>query len=109
MTKLRKCLLLLGAVAISCFGIQPSDKYPFSTPGFIFAQNDWKSDFEDICLHTKNAMDAAPDELNSLIRRCDKLKPVIEKLDETQRKVYLRRLQLCRDFFSFVLESKKGK
>jgi hypothetical protein len=47
------------------------------------------------------------EELKNLIQRCDKLKPRIEALDESPRKVYLKRLQLCRDLYLFVLESKE--
>jgi hypothetical protein len=39
------------------------------------------------------------------IRRCDRLKPRIEKLDESAAKVYLKRLRTCRDLFVFMLES----
>lgn len=46
-------------------------------------------------------------ELQSLIERCDKLKPVIESLEETPRKVYRKRLQMCRELFAFVLQSKE--
>ncbi len=47
------------------------------------------------------------DELKGLVSRCDKLKPRIEKLDESQRKVYSRRLQVCRDLYQFVIESRE--
>jgi hypothetical protein len=49
------------------------------------------------------------EELKDLIARCDTLKPLIEKLDESQRKVYLKRLSLCRDLLVFVLESKEKR
>jgi hypothetical protein len=48
-------------------------------------------------------------ELKNLVDRCDRLKPRVEKLDESQRKVYLKRLQLCRDLFFFVLETREKK
>jgi hypothetical protein len=51
----------------------------------------------------------SPDELRNLIARCDKLNPFVEKLDESHRKVFLKRLQLCRDLFFFVLESKEKR
>jgi len=73
------------------------------------AQDDWKKEFEDICSKTQDSMSFTPDELRSLVGRCDALRPRIEKLDETQRKVYLKRLQMCRDLLAFVLESKTGK
>jgi len=49
------------------------------------------------------------EELRSLVDRCDALKPRIEKLDEPQRKVTLKRLQMCRDLYAFVLEMKEKK
>jgi hypothetical protein len=72
-------------------------------------QDDWKKEFEDICSKTQDSMSFTPDELKSLVGRCDALKLRIEKLDETQKKVYLKRLQMCRDLLAFVLESKAGK
>jgi hypothetical protein len=49
------------------------------------------------------------DELKTLIAGCDKLKPVIEALEETPRKVYLKKLQMCRNLLAFVLETKEKK
>jgi hypothetical protein len=73
------------------------------------AQEDWMSEFEDVCSKTQDSMTLSSDELKGLISRCDKLNPVISKLEGPQRKVYLKRLRLCRDLFVFVLESKERK
>ncbi len=73
-----------------------------------FAEQNWKAEFDEICSKNDDAMSLGIDELKSLIQRCDKLKPRIEALDETPRKVYLRRLQLCRELYLFVLESKEN-
>ena len=81
----------------------------FFAADYVLAQEDWKSEFEDVCSKTQDAMTFSADELKNLIARCDKLKPLIDKLDESPRKVYLRRLQLCKDLFVFVLGSKEGK
>jgi hypothetical protein len=70
------------------------------------AVQDWKKEFEDICGKTQDAMALPVEELKTLVARCDKLKPQIEKLDESQRKVYSRRLQVCRDLYQFVIESR---
>lgn len=78
-------------------------------PSAAQAQEDWKSGYEDICGKTQDAMGYSSEELRRLIDRCDKIRPLIEKLDQTQRKVYLRRLQMCRDLFAFALESKEKK
>ncbi len=67
---------------------------------------DWKKEFEEVCAKTQDAMALPLKELESLVARCDKLKPTIEKLDESQRKVYARRLKVCRDLYQFVIESR---
>ena len=71
------------------------------------ATQDWKKEFEEICAKTQDAMALPMEELKGLVSRCDKLKPRIEKLDESQRKVYSRRLQVCRDLYQFVIESRE--
>lgn len=71
------------------------------------AQEGWKSDFDDVCAGTQDAMTLNTDQLQKLISRCDSLKPQIEKLSDPQRKVTLRRLQMCRDLYDFVLQSKE--
>jgi len=77
--------------------------------GSVYSQDNWKTEFEIVCAKTQDPMTLSPDELRMLISRCDQLRTLIDKLDETQRKVYLRRLQMCKDLFSFVLESKENK
>ncbi len=84
-------------------------KKPLTGAGIVFAQEDWKGEFETVCSKTQDAMTFSVDELKDLIARCKKLKPLIEKLDESPKKVYLRRLQLCKDLFVFALESKEKK
>ncbi len=71
------------------------------------AEDEWKKEFEAVCSRTDDAMSFSKEELRSLIARCDKLKSVLHTLDESTRKVYLRRLQICRDLFAFVLEAKE--
>lgn len=70
-----------------------------------YAEEGWKTEFDDICGKTNEAMTLPKTEIKSLIARCDKLKPRIEALEESARKVYLKRLQMCKDLFVYVLES----
>jgi hypothetical protein len=79
----------------------------FSTSAY--AEESWKSEFDEICSKTQDAMLFTTAELRGLVQRCDALKPVIEKLEESHRKVILRRLQMCRDLYLFVLEAKETK
>ena len=70
-------------------------------------QGDWRTEFEAVCGKTDTSMALSSEELTSLIARCDKLAEKIAAEAETVRKVYLRRLKMCRDLFAYVLESKK--
>lgn len=102
-----KCfrIILTGLVF---FGFFTLFEAPFiSAPQLACAEDTWKTEFENICSKTNDAMSLNKEEVKALIDRCDKLKPHIEKLDETARKVYLKRLQMCRDLFVFVFDSKE--
>lgn len=70
-------------------------------------QGSWRKQFEDICSKTQEAMTLSPEDLDALVRRCDALQPRLEKLNGTQKKVYLGRLRMCRGLYAYVLESKK--
>jgi hypothetical protein len=107
--KLKTFLICFAVAGVVFSAAQDVEKKTFPWRGVAYAQDSWKNEFEDVCSKTQDAMAFSPDELRSLIARCDKLKPVVEKLDETQRKVFLKRLKLCRDLFFFVLESKEKK
>lgn len=70
------------------------------------AEENWKAEFEEVCGKTDDSMNMTKEELKALMARCDKLKPLIEAQEETTRKVYLKRLQMCRDLLAYVLEVK---
>jgi len=72
------------------------------------ARDDWKKEFDAVCAGTQDAMALSSKELRSLVERCDRLKPVIEGLDESRRKVYSKRLRDCRAVYQFVLDSREG-
>jgi len=99
---------LILAVVISSEGLWRGTHIPVSV-GVALAQENWLQEFNDICAKTQETTILSSDDLKNLIARCDALKPLIDKLPETQKKVYLKRLQNCRDFFVFALESKDDK
>jgi len=68
---------------------------------------DWRVEFEAVCGTTDASMSFTVEQLTDLIARCDKLAERIGAEEETVRRVYLRRLKMCRDLLAFVLESKK--
>lgn len=85
------CSLLIGAGLFH----QP----PFSV---VYAHDDWKTEFDDICSKTDVVTTLTPAEIKGLIERCDALKPRLEKIDEAAAKIYLKRLRRCHDLFVFM-------
>jgi len=77
--------------------------------GNAYALDDWKKEFDAVCSKTQDAMAFTSDELRNFIERCDALKPLMEKLDEPQRTINLRRLKMCRGLYAFVLEIKENQ
>ena len=69
------------------------------------ARSSGKREFDDICAKTIDAMALPQAEITDAYRPLRPLKPRIAKLDETASKVYLKRLQMCRELFVFVLEN----
>ena len=67
---------------------------------------DWRREFEEVCARTQDAMALGADELRRLVTRCDELKPALERLEESERKVYSRRLEACRGVYQFVLDTR---
>jgi hypothetical protein len=87
-----KALALLAAVALSGSALAAPPE-----PA-------WRTEFDAVCAKTQDAMALPTDELRSLVARCDALKPTIDALDESMRKVFARRLKGCRDLYQFVLD-----
>lgn len=75
-------------------------------PAVAQETGDWRVEFEAVCGTTDASMSFTVAELTDLIARCDKLAERIGAEEETVRRVYLRRLKMCRDLLAFVLESK---
>lgn len=98
-------LLFLG-LAVFC-GVRAMGAPQSSATPANPAQETWRKEFDDICGKTQDAMSFSPEELTDLIRRCDSLRPQIEKLDESRKKVYLGRLRMCRGLYAYVLDEKK--
>jgi hypothetical protein len=79
----------------------------------VYAQEqaDWKQEFAEICAQTQNAMELSVTDLKDRIERCDKLQERIDKLEgpraETEKKVFTKRLKMCRELYNFALEHKE--
>ncbi len=110
--RFERSILVAGLLAI--LALQPlAPHHPLSA--FAYAASspydgeEWKKEFEEVSSMTQDVMAQTLDGLQALIARCDALKPVIEKLEEYSRKIYLKRLEMARKMFLFALESKKNE
>jgi LPS O-antigen subunit length determinant protein (WzzB/FepE family) len=72
-----------------------------------FGEEAWRTDFDTACAQSNEAMALSVSELQKLIEQCDRLQKIIETKEETMQKVFLKRLQMCRNLLVFVLETKK--
>ena len=100
---MKKALLIALCSLITCnaFSLVPTAVTAAET-----AAAGWKTEFDAVCGQTDNAADMTVAELTRAVARCDALLPQIEALEATPRKLYLKRLQMCRSLFAFMLESK---
>jgi len=75
-----------------------------------YAQQDWKQEYAEVCAETQNAMALSAAQLKDYVERCDKLQGRINELNglegNTEKKVYEKRLKMCRDLYIFTLEYK---
>src|SRR5512140_2707045 len=94
-------IILLSIMICSAFSLAP-----VAAPAAVTAAESWKTEFDAVCGQTDNATSMSVAELKKAVERCDALKPQIEALEATPRKVYLKRLQMCRNLFTYMLESK---
>ena len=72
-----------------------------------YGEGSWRAEFDAICAHSNNAMALSAEELKTLVERCDRLQKEIDAEEETVRKVFTKRLGLCRNLYTFVLETKQ--
>jgi hypothetical protein len=102
-----RSIIILAAI-IASPALLLSGNTPSLSPGSAYAQDDWRKEFDDICAKTQDADEFSIKELKDIIDRCDALKPSIEKIQESQGKVALKRLKMCRDLYVFVLQAKEN-
>ncbi|HTY21514.1 MAG TPA: hypothetical protein VMC85_00165, partial [Desulfomonilaceae bacterium] len=67
----------------------------------------WEKEFQTVCSRTDDAMTLTDDQMRDFIARCDNLENRIGEVPGPGRKVFLRRLQMCRDLFVFTLATRQ--
>ncbi len=101
---IRRLLLLLTALLL----IAPAASAGADTPEAP-APPAWQAEFDAVCAKTPDVMHLSREELQRLVAECDRLKPLVESLPESPRKVYRRRLEMSRNLFLFTLEAKEAE
>ncbi|MGH9643995.1 MAG: hypothetical protein ACRD3Q_16425 [Terriglobales bacterium] len=104
-TKVFTVSLFLGLASLC--GVHATGESQSSAAQANPAQESWQKEFNAVCGKTEDAMTFSQEELTDLIRRCDNLRPRIEKLDQSSKKVYLERLRKCRGLYDYVLDAKR--
>ncbi|HZP62366.1 MAG TPA: hypothetical protein VFB28_03040 [Terriglobales bacterium] len=101
-----KQAILLFAIVIAAVSLGAGQNAPPANSSGTSVE-EWQKQFDEVCSKTQDAMTISIEELKSLIQKCDALEPQIQKLEETRKKVYQRRLGQCRGLYAYVLESKE--
>jgi hypothetical protein len=65
----------------------------------------WRVEFDEACAGTANVMALPQTDLQALIAKCERLQKTIEQLDESTRKVFLKRLHMCKKLYQYVLDA----
>ena len=73
-------------------------------------EKDWKEEYGAVCAETQGAVSLTVEKLQEYIDRCDKLQARLDELQagngSTEKKVYARRLKMCRDVYQYTLDYK---
>lgn len=76
--------------------------------GEIPAEGSWEDEFALVSSKATMAMTLSIEELQGMVERCDSIRPSIEALEETPRKIYLKRLDKTKSLYLFVIETRKA-
>lgn len=103
-------LILLSAMAIAAM---PPASPALATQNNMIDLNagdrTWREEFDAICGGVETATQLSIEDLERILFRCRVLEPRIETLPGTLRKVFGRRLGMCRDLYRFVLDSRSNR
>lgn len=91
-------------------GADIDSKHDLAVPGnpteLVVSNQDgpWKTEFERICAQTEIATSLSEEQLEKLINDADALLDRLREVEDPWAKVYIFRLEKCRDFFEFALQ-----
>ncbi len=78
----------------------------FSSLSFANEQS-WRYEYNSICGDTQKAVTLPGEEINALIDKCDKLLNEIKATDNPRKKIFIFRIEKCRNFYQYISDSTK--
>lgn len=100
---MRRALVLGSLLAAAIWVLAPAARVAAQP---ATGERPWQEEFHAVCGDTNASLSLDRDGLRAVVGRCDRLGERLASEQESTRKVYSRRLQLCRDFYLFMLEKK---
>jgi hypothetical protein len=64
-------------------------------------------EYNSICGDTQGAVLLPSEEINTLIDKCDKLLIKIKAADNPKKKIFIFRIEKCRNFYKYIADSTK--
>ncbi len=71
--------------------------------------DDWKAELREVCSKVQIADELSIKELQDLIAQADELTIKISTSGDRRMKIFVMRLQKCKSFFEFTIETKEPK
>ncbi|MDA8089330.1 MAG: hypothetical protein M0Z61_03775 [Nitrospiraceae bacterium] len=95
--------------AVSIFFLSLSVTAYAAGSGLSENERSWIDEFNQVCSETGASMTLSEDQLKDRISSAEGLKGRLGTLDDSAKKVYSRRLDMCRNMYTFALEAKGKK
>ena len=97
-----KLFYLIFSLFIICLALVFFPFYSQASDDFVSLE----AAFNELCSQTENAQALPVEEITTMIAECDLLKEKITKSSHPKKKVLLFRLNKCRNFLDFILQTK---
>ena len=70
-------------------------------------EESWRDEYNSICGDSQEAVLLPREEINTLIDKCDKLLNKIKAADNPRKKIFIFRIEKCKNFYKFIADSAK--
>lgn len=101
--------VMKGALPIAALLLCVLASFIGTTQRLLADDIDWPQAFAELCGKTDMAMTLPPEALENLRKQSDALIDKIRLSNDAKAGLYIHRLEKCRDFYRFMLDSIKEK